>query len=172
VGLADVILERFADREAGGFFTTADDHERLAVRRKDLEDAPMPSGSSAAALALLRLARLSGTASYEEAAGGVLRLLAPLAARQPLAFGRLLQALDFWLAPVREVAVVGPEPEPLLAVVRGEFRPHLVLAGGEIDGVPLLDGRSAVGGRAAAYVCERFTCKAPVTDPGELAALL
>ena len=57
-------------------------------------------------------------------------------------------------------------------VVRGAFRPHLVLAGGEPDGVPLLEGREPVDGRAAAYVCEHFACKAPVTEPADLAALL
>ena len=57
-------------------------------------------------------------------------------------------------------------------VVRGEFRPHLVLAGGAADGVPLLQERTPVDGRPAAYVCERFACKAPVTEPEELARLL
>jgi uncharacterized protein len=57
-------------------------------------------------------------------------------------------------------------------VVRGEFRPHLVLAGGAADGVPLLQDRPPVQGRAAAYVCERFACKAPVTEPEELERLL
>jgi uncharacterized protein YyaL (SSP411 family) len=73
---------------------------------------------------------------------------------------------------VREVALVGPGLEPLERVVRSAFRPHVVLAGGEPDGVPLLDGREPVDGRAAAYVCERFACRRPVTEPGELAALL
>jgi uncharacterized protein YyaL (SSP411 family) len=57
-------------------------------------------------------------------------------------------------------------------VVRERFRPHLVLAGGEEDGVPLLADRTPVDGRAAAYVCERFACQRPVTEPAELEALL
>jgi uncharacterized protein YyaL (SSP411 family) len=56
--------------------------------------------------------------------------------------------------------------------VREAFRPHVVLAGGPADGVPLLEGREPVGGRAAAYVCERFACQRPVTEPGELRQLL
>ena len=174
VGLADVLIERFEDRERGGFFTTAESDGELPVRRKDLEDSPIPSGNSAAALALLRLALLSGEGKYERHALGVLRLLFPLAVRHPLAFGHLLRAADFYVAPVREVAIVGPEPEAgaLLQVVRQRFRPHLVLAGGVADGVPLLHGRGPVDGHAAAYVCEHFVCQAPVTTPAELAAAL
>ncbi|HET9736973.1 MAG TPA: thioredoxin domain-containing protein [Solirubrobacteraceae bacterium] len=172
VRLADEILDRFADPERGGFFSTAADHEPLIARRKELEDAPIPSGSSAAAFGLLRLARLTGEARYEEAALGVIRLLHTLAPQHPSAFGHLLQAIDFHLAEVREVALVGPDREPLERVVREAFRPHVVLAGGEPDGVPLLEGRSPVDGRAAAYVCERFTCLRPVTEPDELRALL
>jgi uncharacterized protein YyaL (SSP411 family) len=172
VTLADSIIARFSDPERGGFFTTPTDHERLVARRKDLEDSPIPSGSSAAAFALLRLALLSGEGAYERHALGVLRLSFPLAVRHPHAFGHLLQAADFYLAPVREVAIVGPSPEPLLRVVRSAFRPHMVLAGGAPDGVPLLEGREPVDGLAAAYVCEHFVCKAPVTTPEELATTL
>ncbi len=172
--MADVMIERFSDSERGGFYTTADDHEPLAARRKDLEDSPIPSGNSAAAFGLLRLALLSGEGKYERHALGVLRLLFPLAARHPQAFGHLLQAADFYLAPVKEVAIVGPQPEAdeLLRVVRDGYRPHLVLATGRADGVPLLEGREPVDGRAAAYVCEHFVCQAPVTAPDELAAAL
>ena len=172
--LAGVLIARFSDPERGGFFTTADDHEPLAVRRKDLEDSPIPSGNSAAAFGLLRLALLAGEGSYERHALGVLRLMFPLAVRHPQAFGHLLGATDFYLAPVKEVAIVGPDPEAgeLLRVVRGQYRPHLVLATGAADGVPLLEGREPVDGHAAAYVCEHFVCQAPVTSPEALAAAL
>ncbi len=170
--LADTLIERFADPERGGFFTTAADGHDLPARRKDLEDAPIPSGNAAAAFGLLRLAALSGERRYEDQALGVLRLLSPLAARHPLAFGHLLRAADFALAPVKEVAIVGPDAGPLTRAVRGTLRPHLVLAGGEGDGVPLLEGRTAVDGQAAAYVCEHFACRAPVSSPDELTALL
>ncbi|MBV9413622.1 MAG: thioredoxin domain-containing protein [Solirubrobacterales bacterium] len=172
--LAGVLIERFSDPERGGFFTTAVDHEPLAARRKDLEDSPIPSGNSAAAFGLLRLGLLAGEGSYERHALGVLRLLFPLAVRHPQAFGHLLRAADFYLAPVKEVAIVGPAPEAgaLLRVVRDEYRPHLVLAAGRADGVPLLEGREPVAGHAAAYVCQHFVCQAPVTSPEALAAAL
>ena len=170
--LADTLIARFEDPERGGFFETSDDHERLAARRKDLEDSPIPAGNSAAAYGLLRLAALTGEHEYERRAVGVLRLVDEHAPRHPNAFGHLLQALDFHLAPVREVALVGDDVAPLARAVRRRFRPHLVLAGGPADGVPLLDGRDPVDGQAAAYVCERFACRRPVTEPEELEGLL
>jgi uncharacterized protein YyaL (SSP411 family) len=175
--LADTIVARFADRERGGFFSTADDHEALVARRKDLEDTPIPAGGSSAALGLLRLAALTGEHAYEEQALGQLRLVHELATRHPAAFGHLLQAIDLYLAPRREVALAG-DPEgvdALAAVVRERRRAHLVVAGGPGDGdtaIALLEGLTAVDGRAAAYVCERFACLMPVTEPGELRALL
>ncbi len=172
IGLADSIITRFSDPELGGFFTTPSDHEQLLARRKDLEDSPIPSGSSAAALALLRLALLSGDGKYERHALGVLRLTFPLAVRHPHAFAHLLTAADFYVTPIREVAIVGPSPEALLRVIRSQFRPHIVLASGSANGVPLLEGREPVDGLAAAYVCEHFVCKTPLTSPDELAAEL
>jgi hypothetical protein len=171
---AEAMIEQFGDPERGGFFTTAEGQSELPVRRKDLEDTPIPSGNSSAALGLLRLAALSGDGRYQDQAVGVLRLMFEVAARHPLAFGHLLRAADFYLAAVREVAIVGPEPEAqaLLGVVRERLRPHLVLAGGAGDGVPLLEGRGPVDGHAAAYVCEQFACQAPVIRPDELRAML
>jgi uncharacterized protein YyaL (SSP411 family) len=178
VALADQLIERFEDPDRGAFFTTAADDQELPVRRKDLEDSPIPSGNSAAALGLLRLALLSGEGKYERHALGVLRLLFPLAVRHPLAFAHLLRAADFYVSPVREVAIVGPREEAnaLLHVVRERLRPHLVLAArvGDQpeDGVPLLEGRTPRDGHATAYVCEHFVCGPPVHSPEELAASL
>src|SRR4051812_9892743 len=170
--LADTMIERFADEENGGFFDTSADHEKLLARRKDLEDHPIPAGNSSAAYGLLRLAALSGEHDYEGRAVSVLRLLHEVAGKHPQAFGHLLQAVDFHLAPTREVALVGDDVAELERVVRSSFRPHLVLAGGARDGVPLLQDREPVDGRPAAYVCEHFACKAPVTTADELEALL
>ncbi len=175
VAIADAMIERFGDPAQGGFFTTAADLPHLVGRRKDLEDTPTASGNSAAALGLLRLARLSGDSEYERWATGVLALHAEIAARHPIAFGQLLQALDLHLATPVEVAVVGAGP--LTGALRTRYRPHAVLAGTERDttdgtAVPLLRGRGTVAGRQAAYVCERFACQLPVTDLESLEASL
>jgi uncharacterized protein YyaL (SSP411 family) len=166
--LADVILDRFYDAERGGFFSTAGADPNLIARRKDLEDAPIPSGASAACFGLLRLARLTGASHYEDAAVSLIRLLHTVAPQHPLAFGHLLRAIDFHLAPVREVALAGDDVSSLARVVRGGYFPHVVLAGGDSPEVPLLADRTPVDGRPAAYVCEHFTCALPVTTPEEL----
>ena len=180
--LAQVLLEGFGDSENGGFFTTAADQDSGFARRKDLDDSPIPSGSSSAALGLLRLAALSGEAAYEDQALSVLRMLAPFVGRHPHGFGHALQAIDFHVASVREVALVGRGEAlaGLARVVRGGYHPHVVLAGGAgapagsdgSGGAPLLAGRTEIDGQAAAYVCENFACRAPVTTPGALAAAL
>jgi uncharacterized protein len=174
VEVAEAMLERFGDPERGGFFSTSADHEELIVRRKEVGDHPIPSGNSAAALGLLRLAALSGERRYREAAEGVFALFAKSAIEHPDAFAHLLQAVDFALAPVHEVALVGEDVGELAAVVRAEHRPHLVLAAGPegAEQPPLLAGRTLLEGRPAAYVCENFACRLPVSDPTELRRLL
>jgi uncharacterized protein YyaL (SSP411 family) len=175
---ADLMIELFADRERGGFFTTAHDHERLIARRKDVDDHPIPSGNSSAAFGLLRLAALTGEREYERHALSVFRLLARAATGHPQALAHLLRAMDFHLASVKEVALVAPAEGDgigaLAATVRAAFRPHLVLAGGPegTERPELMRQRSIVDGRPAAYVCENFACRRPTTEPEELAAAL
>jgi uncharacterized protein YyaL (SSP411 family) len=106
--LADEMIARFADPDEGGFFSTASDSEALIARRKDVEDTPIPSGASSAAVGLLRLAQLSGELEYERRAVSVLRLLHELAPRHPAAFGHLLQALHWHLSPARPIACPVP----------------------------------------------------------------
>jgi uncharacterized protein YyaL (SSP411 family) len=179
---ADAMIARFADEERGAFFTTSSDHEELIARRKDVADHPIPSGNSSATYGLLRLAALTGERAYEDRAVGTIRVFAPAALQHPDAFGHLLQAIDFHLSSVREVALIAPANGTsrsealgeLAGVVRSAHRPHVVLAGGPegSDRPELLRERHAVEGSPAAYVCENFACRAPVTDPAELATAL
>ena len=180
VELAETTIARFGDAERGGFFSTAADHEQLIARRKELGDHPIPAGNSAAAYGLLRLAALSGERHYAEQAAGVLRLFARTAVGHPQSFAHLLRALDLWLEPGRELALVAPAGAgleavaELAAVVRADFRPRLVLAAGAEGAAepPLLRDRTALDGQAAAYVCENFACELPVAAPDRLRSLL
>jgi hypothetical protein len=109
--LADTTIERFGDSEHGGFFSTAADGEALIARRKELEDSPIPAGGSSAALGLLRLAQLTGEQRYEQASAGTIALLSQIAPRHPSAFGHMLQAMHWTLAPMRPIACVLPSRE-------------------------------------------------------------
>jgi uncharacterized protein YyaL (SSP411 family) len=112
IALADELIARFADERHGGFFSTASDQAPLIARRKDVEDAPIPAGSSSAALGLLRLAQLTGDGQYEHHAVSVLRLEHEIAARHPTAFGHVLQAIHWYLSPARPIACAVPAREP------------------------------------------------------------
>ena len=162
-------VERFRDAERGGFFLAPADGERLVARQKTFDDHPTPSGSSMLAFVLLRLARIWGDDDLEQEAVGALRLVRDLLPRAPQAFGWTLCALDLHLSPPREVAIVGgPDSDVSRAALRG-FDPNGVVAFGPADDVPLLEGKTLVDGRPAVYVCERFACRAPVTNAAELA---
>jgi uncharacterized protein YyaL (SSP411 family) len=108
-GVAGEIVERFADADRGGFYSTASDAEQLLTRRKDLEDSPIPAGASSAAVGLLRLSQLTGDEEYERQAVGAMRLLAEIAPRHPQAFGHMLQAMHWYLAPARPIACEVPQ---------------------------------------------------------------
>ena len=178
VALAERILVRFAD-PAGGFFDTADDHERLVTRPKDVQDNAVPSGNAMATTVLLRLAALTGEGRYRDAAERAMRTVIPFVARYPTGFAQWLSAMDFALAPVVELAIVGAlaadETQALLAVATDGFRPNQVLAVSPDPAasvIPLMADRVAIGDVATAYVCRGFVCLLPVTDPASLQAEL
>jgi len=181
-GIVEAMLRLFWDDGVGGFFDTGADHEHLIVRPRNLYDNAVPCGSSVAVEVLLRLAALTGEERYERHALSALRPMADLLGRHPTAFGRFLCALDFHIGPQVEVALVAPrrmdDTQPLAAEVFGRFLPNLVAAG-MIDGhhemtsgVPLLEGRTAIDGKATAYVCRNRACELPVTERTALAKQL
>jgi len=178
--VAEDLIRLFADDERGGFFTTGVDAERLIVRPKDYQDNATPSESSLATSGLLRLAALTGVTAYEERAARWVGVLAPVASSHPTAFAYLLGAVERLVTPPLEVAVVGDPADAGFRRLREEVRGRLLPAavavaarpGHGADLTPLLDRREPVDGRATAYVCERFACSLPVTDPEALRAQL
>ncbi len=166
--LARLAVELFADERNGGFFMAAHDAEALVARTKDLDDNPVPSGNSMLAFVLLRLGRIYGDDELERRAAGVLRLVGGRVGRIPSAFGWALCALDLYLSPPREIAIAGTPLDEIARAALAGFDPNAVVAFGPAEGVPLLAGKERVDGRPAVYVCERFACRAPVTDPALL----
>jgi uncharacterized protein YyaL (SSP411 family) len=169
--LATLAIELFADDEAGGFFQAPVDGEQLVARKKELDDHPTPSGNAMLAYVLLRLARIWGDDELERRGAGVLRLVRDSLTRSPSAFGWLLVALDQQLAPRREVAIVGDRAAPVSLAALAAAAPTDVIAFGPSEGVPLLAGRTEVDGRTAVYLCERFACRLPVTEPEQVRRL-
>jgi hypothetical protein len=161
--------ELFGDDERGGFFLTPAGGEELVARRKELDDNPTPSGNSMLAYVLLRLARIWGDDELERRAAGVLRLVRDVMPRAPSAFGWALCALDLYLSTPREIAIAGPPDSEVARAALLGFDPNAAVAFGPAEDVPLLAGKGLVDGKAAVYVCERFACQAPVTDPAAFA---
>ncbi len=178
--VADALLDLFVDDDGGGFFTTGRDAEALIVRPKDVQDNATPAENSLAANGLLRLAALTGEARYEEPAARWVRSMAPLLGDHPTAFAYLLGALERWLVPPLEVAIVGETDDPGTVALRAEltkrFLPNAVrLSAPPGTGAalsPLLADRPLVDGKPTAYVCEHYACRQPVTTPAALAAQL
>ena len=180
LGLESVFEDGFAD-PAGGFFFAGDGHDGLILRPKETTDGATPSSNSVAAMNLLRLHALTGEARYRERAEAIFDAFSGTIARAPAALPRLLCALDFARAAAPEVVLAG-EPgqadfEALRAAVFASPQLNRVLAHADADEgladvTPLVSGRGAKDGRAAAYVCANFACQRPTTDPKELAAAL
>jgi len=169
------MIDLFWDPDDGGFFATGSDADDLIARPKNLFDNPTPSDNALAAEALQHLAAFNGDGALVEMMEGTIRAAGALMQRFPAGAGHMLSVALVASGPPWELAVVGPGDgkQRLLDVVRSEFRPGVfVAAGDDGDTVPLLAGRGAVAGEAAAYLCRGFVCDAPITDPAALGAAL
>ena len=186
VTLADSMIELFWDEGIGGFYDTGSDHETLVVRPRDVFDNAQPCGGSVASDVLLRLAVFTGNNDYSAKAAVPLRSLHQAMSQSPGGTGHWLSALDFYVSPPKEIAVIGPRDDPatqaLLDTVFHRFLPNKVVMGVETPlipaddnseaDIPLLAGRGMVGGLPSAYVCQNYACQLPVTDPADLAEQL
>jgi uncharacterized protein len=173
--LADQMAELFADEQHGGFFLAGHDAERLIVRNKPSHDGATPSGNSIAALALLKLGRITENKRFTVLGQNVLETYAASMEQSPTALTAMLLALDFQLGPTQEIVIAGSESseeaQVLLSEVRRHFLPNAVvmfhpssLAGKAIEALsPFTAHLGPVQGHAAAYVCESYTCRQPVT---------
>ncbi len=170
--LADVMLKHFADSNGPGFFFVADDHETLIARTKDVHDGSTPSGNAVAVTVLLRLAKLLDRRDFATKAEETLRGYRATMTDHPAATGQMLIALDFYLGPTTEVAVIAKADEDdrhsALAAIRTAFRPNQVMAihdlrsGPAPEFIPLLKDKPMIDGKVTVYVCENFACKAPL----------
>ncbi len=157
---ADVMLDHFWDVDHGGLFTTADDGEQLVARQKDILDNATPSANSTAAIALTRLAALTGELRYANHADRIFQLLATVIAQAPGAVSNALLGIEVRSRGITEVAIVGDRPD-LVRLAQSLFRPDIVLAWGERYDSPLWNERTD----GLAYVCRNYACEAPQDTP-------
>lgn len=178
--LADAMIDRFQDGEAGGFFMTGQDQEKLIVRPKTAADESIPAANGLAALALLKLGALLGEDRYVQAGRGVIEAFRPQVEARPTAHATLLAAMDFDASSRTEVVISGPETDPayrdLMQAVYQDFRPHKILAGFHGNEskppLPFTQGRGPLKGLPTAYLCLKQTCHAPVHSGEALLKLL
>ncbi|MEX0977901.1 MAG: thioredoxin domain-containing protein, partial [Pirellulales bacterium] len=179
--LAERVLALFADEKRGGFYFTASDHEALIARQKDVYDNAVPSGNSMAALALVRLGKLTGRNDFLAAAESALRSSAALLEQSPRASAQMLLALDMYFGPAPEIVILGdvdnPDTAAVLQALRHRYLPNRVVAcrapdsKGPTSAVldPLFAGKTLTGEQPAVFICENFACQSPVV--GRAAAM-
>ncbi len=175
----DVVLARFAEKGQGGFYFTADDQEQLLVRNKEFSDNAVPSGNAMAALALVKLAKLTGEERYLVAAEKTMQACTELMKRYPSGTAQMLQAVDLLLGPTYELVFAGDgdtESCEVLADMQRRFLPNKVLAFSQQKSpaalAELLQGKSMLGGVPTLYICEGFTCQVPAQGKEEIAHAL
>ena len=173
VRVAEAMVELFADPE-GGFFLAAKDHESLFVRTRDVYDGAMPSGTSAAVHALLKLAELTSNDRLRASAKAALARHASEVSNFPQGYPHLASAADMLNTGWREIVIAG-ESTAMLREIRRRYLPNTVVAVADpnlVKRVPMLEGKKPVGGKPSAYVCENYACQAPVTTIEELGRIL
>jgi uncharacterized protein len=157
---ADTMLDHFWDVDQGGLFTTPDDGEALVARQKDLLDNATPSANSTAAIALMRLAALTGEQRYQHHADRILQLLGTVVEQSPAAVSNGLTAMEMRVRGITEIAIVGDRPD-LVRLAHAVWRPDAVLAWGEPYESPLWEQRPD----GFAYICRNYACEAPQDTP-------
>ena len=181
IDLTEKTIRLFWDPAAGGFYFTSEDGEAMIVRTREIYDGAIPSGNSAAALNLLRLARLTGTTRLEDYADKIGRLFHEDLTRAPSAFTWFMAALDLARGPSREIVIVGdpdsPDTRAMVREVRGVYAPEaVVLFKSSVEKSPAITrlapftrSQNAIDGKATAYVCRNHSCGLPTTNAREIA---
>ena len=182
INLAVVMIERFWDGARGMFYDVSQSHQDLFLRPRDTFDLALPSGSSAATLALLKLARLTDNGDFEQIAAQSLRPMQEPMRQNPLGFSNWLCTLDFSLSAPKEIAIIGERDNPvaaeLLRILSNAWLPNKVVAAYDpkdpaaLSDLMLLENRQMINNQPTVYICQRHVCHAPITDPASLGTQL
>lgn len=171
IELADCVLQHFEDKHSGGFYFTADDHERLIQRPKVLLDDSLPAGNGIAAFVLQRLGHILGENRYLEAAENTLKSAWESIQRTPYAHNALLLALEEYLYGFETIIVRGAEQDlPKWISAGGQtYAPRRVLIAipNQAENLPGLLAQRASKQSPVAYVCKGQTCRKPISNLAE-----
>ncbi len=177
MGLDEVLGEHYEDRANGGFFMTSDDHESLIAREKPFQDGALPSGNSYAVSNLLRLYGLTTDDAYRKRAENALKSFSTVLTKNPSAMAEMLLAVETYLDVPFEIVIVSPKhqpngAQPFLDLLRKRFIPNrtfITIFDGEPNDalsrlIPWLNGKSAIDGKATAFICKKRVCNRPVSN--------
>ncbi|MCP4609093.1 MAG: thioredoxin domain-containing protein [Planctomycetes bacterium] len=182
--LAEEMITLFADNEQGGFFLTGKDSEKLIARIKPSTDGVIPSGNSAATIALLKLGKLTMNQYFTEQGGKVLESFSRQLKQSSGYSSEMLSALNFLLGPTQEIVIAGnadaADTQQMLKLIRSKFLPNAVIllhqqekTDSAIDKtIPFIKNLTAIEGKATAYVCENYACNQPVNKIYDLDKML
>ncbi|KTB48032.1 Conserved protein containing a thioredoxin domain [Dehalogenimonas alkenigignens] len=179
--LSERMVAEFWDESDGGFYDAPTDTKGLFIRPRNLQDGAVPSGGSTAAIALLKLARITDDQRYHQIGSQALKTIGDIMGRHPLGFTNWLAGLDMYLGSAEEITIIGGKDDPAaMALARAacqRFRPNRLVVGldpeepGTISNLPIFTDRPQRNGMATAYVCRDFSCRPPVTSPEDLEQL-
>ncbi len=176
---ANYLLEHFWDENEKGFFFTADNHEKLIIRTKNIYDLSLPSGNSVASGALLRLYHITQDKRYLDASLKVMESLSTMAAENPFGFGQLLNVIYTYLKKPTEITLINSTNKQLCSYLEKKFLPEAILVGiqnkdtlKELQHLPFFAGKEFLDDKTRVYVCKDFTCSLPLETISDVEKLL
>ena len=176
VALADTMLAKFRDTDAGGFWLSPAGSRDLILRLKQDYDGAEPSGNSVAALSLLRLSTITDRDDFRDAAEQTLRSFADRMRRSPQAVPHLLLALASWQNAPRQVVLAGDPAHPsfpaLLQEIHRSYEPDLVVLGTRGPVASFARTLPVTDEQPTAFLCTGTACQPPAHSPDELRRLL
>jgi uncharacterized protein YyaL (SSP411 family) len=182
--LNQYLIAHYWDNQRGGFYFTSDKGEELITRTKEIYDGAVPSGNSVAMSNLLRLGRITANTDFEKKAAQIARSFSESVRMAPAAHTMLMQALDFAIGPSYEIVIAGkPDAEDtkqMLTALGQHFVPNKIVLMRPLDSenpeisniAEFTKHQKAVNDKATAYVCLKYACKNPTTDPTRMLELL
>ncbi|MDE1830635.1 MAG: thioredoxin domain-containing protein, partial [Thaumarchaeota archaeon] len=176
---ANYLIEHFWDENEKGFFFTADNHEKLIIRTKNIYDLSLPSGNSVAAGALLRLYHITQEKKYLDASLKIMESLSTMAAENPFGFGQLLNVIYMYLKKPTEITIINNSNKELCSYIEKKFIPESILVSvgnkqvlEDLQQLPFFAGKGFVDSKTQVYICKDFTCSLPLESISEVEKLI